>query len=249
MCAEEADVAGRKPSKHKQNKAKARQRAVRKKGAVARAGSAVSAQMGRAARWPLRECFVNEGWDDGHNLAQVLVARSVPGRVAFALFLVDLQCLGVKNCIVQPNASEREYADFLRARAHPEQQFVPCEPPLAAAIVRKGVDYAAELGFRPHPDYRLAAPLLEGLDPGEYLDEVPCGGSDGKPLYVAGPHDDVPRIMARLRRRLGDDGLHFVSPMGGSPSFARFAPDSPGPSEAGVLAAPSTPALVDPAEE
>ncbi len=212
----ETDVAQNKSNKRKQAKAMARARAIKKQTSAARVrtGGGIAAGMNRAARWPLRDCLVNECWDDERSLAQVLVVRGSPGRVALAHFLVDLQCLGVKNCIARPQMSEREYADFRRTIDSGEQTHVPCEPDLAAAIVQAGLDYAGALGFPPHPAFRLGAPLLNGLDPTLHKDPIACGGGDGKPLYIAGPNDDAPRILAQLRQRLGEGGFHFIAPAG-----------------------------------
>ncbi len=204
----------------KAKKAKAREQAKRREAALRRrsTGGGLAARMERAARWPLLECRVNEGWQDERFLAQVLVARRSGASIALAFFLVDLQCLGVKNCIARPELDRREYAEHLR-RFVEASPLAPCSPGLAAAIVRAGVDYAAGLGFRPHPDFRLARPLLEGLGPAADDEVVVCGGRDGKPLYVAGPHDDARRVLRHLDRRLGGDGYHFVAPLddGGGP--------------------------------
>ena len=208
----------------KQKKAKARERA-KKHQAVARRevrGGGLAAQMHRAARWPLLECRVSEGWQDERNLAHVLVARSAGASIALAFFLVDLQCLGVKDCIVRSELDRGEYADLV-SRFDDLSPLAPCSPGLAVAIVRAGVDYATGLGFRPHADFRVGKLLLEGLDPAD--EAVFCGGRDGKPLYVAGPYDKAPRILAQLRRRLGPGGFHFVAPLDGGDRGAIDAQD------------------------
>jgi hypothetical protein len=85
---------------------------------------------------------------------------------------------------------------------------------LAAKIVREAIAYARGLGFSPHPDYYDAAPLLAGADPDAEKKKIPLGSRDGKPLFVAGPYDDVPRIMAKLERAVGPNGFHFTAPFG-----------------------------------
>jgi len=197
----------------KQKKAKARERAKRHQTVARRqaTGGALAAQLRRVAGWPLLECRVSEGWQDEHNLAHVLVARSAGPSIGLAFFLVDLQCLGVKDCFVKLELDRGEYADFVHQFAG-MAPLVPCSPGLAAAIVRAGVDYAAGLGFEPHADFGLVKALLEGLGPATEGETVVCGGEDGNPLYIAGPYDNAGRVVAQLRRRLGEGGFHFLAP-------------------------------------
>ena len=83
---------------------------------------------------------------------------------------------------------------------------------LAAKIIREAIAYAKELGFRPDPDYRDAMPILGDADPDACDTPIPLG-KDGKPLFIAGPYDNVGRIMDKLTRKLGPDGFHFLAPI------------------------------------
>lgn len=210
-------MAQNKSKKRKQAKAKARSRTIQKRAGARRThlNQSVPAAMKRAAHWPVRECLVNERWQDPTSIAEVTVVRGAPGRAALARFLVDLQCLGVKDCNVHPPMSEEAYVDYRRSLdEHSSQPRVLCDPELGASIIQAGLDYAASLGFDPHPNYRLGALMLDGLDPSVHAGAVVCGGDDGKPLFIAGPYDNAGRIVAQLRARLGEDGFHFIAPAG-----------------------------------
>jgi hypothetical protein len=50
--------------------------------------------------------------------------------------------------------------------------------------------------------------LLAGLTP-ETVDEIPVG-LDGKPLFVNGPRDDVPMILAHVDRVAGRGNYHYM---------------------------------------
>jgi hypothetical protein len=195
----------------------ARRKAVRRvRAAAAPSGSRV-ALMRRAGALPLRECLVNGDWRDTR-LARIVIARDAgPGAVAFGVFLVDLGCLGVKSAWGHHEAVEAAYEGVLD-RVAVGDRLVHCAPALAARIIADGLAYAARLGFRPDPDYTWVRGILGDLDPAAAREEVPCGGENGRPLYIAGPYDDVPRIIAQLRRHVGDDGHDFVVPVG--PPFA-----------------------------
>jgi hypothetical protein len=85
---------------------------------------------------------------------------------------------------------------------------------LAAKIIREAIAYAGELGFKPHRDYRSAMLMLDDADPEACDESIPLG-KDGKPFFVAGPYDNVDRIMSKLTRKLGPDGFTYVVPIGG----------------------------------
>jgi hypothetical protein len=92
------------------------------------------------------------------------------------------------------------------------QPMVGAELDLIARIVREAIAYARSLGFSPHRDYHDAAPLLEGANPDACNLHVPLG-KDGMPFFVAGPYDNVGRIMAQLERKVGAGNFHFLTPL------------------------------------
>jgi len=157
--------------------------------------------------WPLFEVVVSSHWNDGDHLAEVTAARRSPlGQIALGVFLVDLQCLGVKNAIAHVFPALADYQMF-RCRQSPAG---PVELNLAAKIIREGVAYGAQFGFNPHPDYHQAKAVLAGADPEACSVPVPLGGPEGKPFFVAGPNDDVAAILDRLTATLGADGFHYL---------------------------------------
>jgi len=142
---------------------------------------------------------------------QIVVARRSPwGEVATGTFLVDLGCLGVKTGFASLFGSVREYERKLRERVLQNQTMVPADLNLVAKIIREGIAYASQLGFSPDPDYRDADILLCDADPQACDVEVPLGGKEGKPFFISGPFDDVPRIIAQLENKLGPDGFHYL---------------------------------------
>jgi hypothetical protein len=105
----------------------------------------------------------------------------------------------------------RELRDGMKAN----QDMIKADINLVAKIIREAIAYAGELGFKPHRDYRDAILVLGDADP-EVCDEpIPLGGKDGKPFFVAGPYDNVDRIMSKLTRKLGPDGFTYIVPIGG----------------------------------
>jgi hypothetical protein len=151
-------------------------------------------------------------WQKEGAITQILVARrSSSGQIAVGTFLVDLGCLGVKSAFGGlPTPREyRQLRDGMTAR----QAMIKADLNLVAKIVREALAYAKELGFKPDPDYRDAMPVLGDADPDACDVSIPLG-KDGKPFFIAGPRDNVDRIMAKLTRKLGTDGFHFLVPIG-----------------------------------
>ena len=175
-----------------------------------------------ASEWPLMECLLTKSWQEPGEIIQILVARRGPhGQVAAGTFLVDLGCLGVKDAFARLFESRHEYGQ-LRRQMQSHQHMTSADLNLVASILREGMAYADQFGFKPHRDYYKAKVVLGNADPDACDVPIPLG-MDGKPFYIAGPYDNAERIIAKLTRKLGPDGFHYVVPMGGDDIF--FADD------------------------
>jgi hypothetical protein len=174
-----------------------------------------------SARWPLLECLVTKSWQEPGEIVQIVVARRSPsGQVAAGVFLVDLGCLGVKNAFASLLDSALEYRQELRSRFAEQQTLVPADLNLVAKIIREGVAYASSLGFKPNRDYRDALLVLGPADPDACATPIPLGDGTGRPLFISGPYDNVPKIMRQLAKAVGEGNYEFTSPVESmSPDF------------------------------
>jgi len=75
---------------------------------------------------------------------------------------------------------------------------VVCDPIIAQSVLFHALDYAARLGFKPHPDF---IPAFFEPRPSELV-ETPLYNVP-RPLYVPGPDDDVTDILLRPTLKLG----------------------------------------------
>lgn len=175
----------------------------------------VKSTLRQAGQWPLLECLIHAGWRDTHQITQILVARQSPrGQVATGAFVVDLACLGVKNAFAALFPSARGYRREMRSGITDKQEMVTCDLNLAAKVIETAVDYAGSLGFKPNKDIKDAL-LVMGETHSENNDtEIPVGGEDGQPMFIAGPYDDVEQIMRKLDRKVGEGNYHFLTPIG-----------------------------------
>lgn len=169
-----------------------------------------------AEKWPVHEVLLSDGWDQQAALVTILIARRSPmsGKVAAGSFLVDLSCLGVKSAQVRLFKDPAEYRAGLRAHVQHIQPTSPADFDLAAKIIYTGLEYAANLGFKPDPVFAQAEHLLAGANPEANTTPVPTGGPEGKPYFVAGPNDDPQRIVNQLTRAVGAGNFDYIAGMG-----------------------------------
>jgi hypothetical protein len=189
---------------------KAKQKAERRELAQ-RGPQTLASRLERMAVAPILHCCVTDGlWETG--IGQVVVSRQLSnGNVAFAAFLLDVYCLGVKNAMADI-ASRAKYDLDLYAKLADRYTLLPISPESARKLVEGAVAYAHDLGFAPHADYH-AAKMIFGDISAEACAEEYRFGKDGKPFFISGPHDSPSRcneILHRLRGRCGEDGHHFL---------------------------------------
>lgn len=168
----------------------------------------------QSAAWPLHEVLLSKDWAAENAIITAVVARQSPrsGKIAAASFLVDLGCLGVKNAFVRICKSPEDYARRMRDPLFEGQRMFPADFNLVAKIIAEGYNYAQRLGFSSDPEFQQARLLLTGAQPEACKTEILVGGPGGKPIFVARPNDDIPRIMSLLARKLGPDGFYYMLP-------------------------------------
>jgi len=161
---------------------------------------------------PVQDCYVNPDWQESGKARIVVLRREEDGRLMAGVYLVDTWCLGVKDAFASADlTAERVEADLLR-RCYFDRPPVSIGLNTAKEIIFGAIAYAENLGFAPHPDFKLASRVL-GTDPWEPVHGYRFGGPDGKPFYVAGPDDDAGAIIRQLKAKLGPDGFQFIAPL------------------------------------
>ncbi|MCX7116419.1 MAG: hypothetical protein NTW94_00625 [Legionellales bacterium] len=162
------------------------------------------------SRWPLHECWIPvELWETG--IGHVIVSRkSSLGDIAVSMYLVDVHCLGIKDCFIKL-VSPSGYKDMLNHVIASTGQLEPVEASYASTLIHKAKDYAMQIGFKPHPDFTKTQWMLKNIP----IDETQqfIFGKDNKPFYVQGPNEsqaDVKRIMRTLQARLEQDKYDYI---------------------------------------
>ncbi|MCP5521722.1 MAG: hypothetical protein H7A46_09255 [Verrucomicrobiales bacterium] len=154
-------------------------------------------------------------------IGHVVVARfKLSGEAEIGVFLLDVHCLGVKDAFFT-RMEGYEYEHDMLDRLFPDGGRTQMSPACARKLVEDAVAYTRGLGLGPHADYRKACRVFGGIKAAE-CDETFTFGESGKPLYVQGPHDSpafAQRVISVLRAKLGDDGFHFIVPIGPMGAF------------------------------
>ena len=176
------------------------------------------------AKYPIHECLVPDSLF-ATGLGEVVVTRKLPtGEIAVSAFLLDVYCLGVKNAFFVTLGSS-EYEQNYRAslvNRDDSVNFEVSDPSCVKRLIEGAESYAANLGFKPHADYRRARGLLSGIDAATCTVEYEYG-KDGKPLYIPGPSEtpvQIKKIMNTLNDTRGDerrtDGIRDVQHLTGT---------------------------------
>lgn len=165
----------------------------------------------QAHKYPIEGSWVQPGWQS-LGIAVVAIARRQPDRaLVFGTYLVDLLCLGLKDTLFVANAPLAGFYESLKKRVYDGDPPDKISTELAHEIIYGGIEYAAQWGFRPHRDFRVSQHILDPPDTHDRTGQVKFG-RDGKPRYIAGPRDNVKRILEQLTRTVGEENFEFVSP-------------------------------------
>lgn len=196
----------------KRQKKVERRNAKQRKRQLARRGSDnLTVRFQRIAAAPLLHCRVAKNlFRDGIGMA-VFARKLADGSVAFATFLLDVYCLGVKDAnydIVPRAIYEERFEDGIFVD-HP---VVDYSPESFRKLVEDAVAYAQDLGLPPHRDYAKARLIFGDVDASASRDTFTFG-CEGKPFYVSGPFDSAEksrRIVETLVARCGEGNCDYV---------------------------------------
>jgi hypothetical protein len=159
--------------------------------------------------WPVHGCYEPEGlWEEG--LGNLVIARKAPtGELIVGSYLVDVFCLGVKDAFWR--AMSAEEFKSIKPKFEIRSPLRSISPERLAKIVTSAVEFAQRFGFPPHTDFRHVGLLLHGIDANACADEL-AFGKEGKPFYIQGPYESLPRAQA-IVKLVNAAGGHFVIPM------------------------------------
>lgn len=158
----------------------------------------------KSTEFPVYESYVSEGWQD-EGLAQIVIVRQLPNlKYLLGVYLADTFCLGLKDTFLQTHFKYNDVSDFL---SRFPSEMVECSFEDARSIVLSSIEYAKQLGFEPHKDWKLTRSFIEDT---RDFDRKFAFGKDGLPLYIQGPNDDSDKILKILNPLIVNGKAHVL---------------------------------------
>jgi hypothetical protein len=168
----------------------------------------------RARTFPVLECWISASWQkEDPGLVEILLARQQPdGNICFGVYLVDKYCLGLKNTFANAGFSRSRYQNEVRNKIFRETKPQACPVELAHQMIYASIEYAARFGFEPEKDFALSQYMLAPRGELEEPYQLTFG-KNGKPFFVAGPHDNAARILKQLEKTAGPGNYDYLVAM------------------------------------
>ena len=199
-----------KQKRLEQKRAKRKVAQKRQSQSSGQSGVASSYNLSAIPKAPIHECWMSDAIFESGMGPVVISRRLVNGDIAWGVFLLDVYCLGVKNCFLSIKP-EFEYDAFYE-KCESQYNIEKIHQTCARKIIDGAVEYANSLGFKPHKDYKRDKLIMGDSDtslcPSSYE-----YGKDGKPFYISGPDENRARqrsIMNQLDKVLGSDKFDFM---------------------------------------
>ncbi len=208
----------RDPRKHQKSlmKKRSKQKAASKHTSHRQASMSFSSQaiIRRARTFPILECWISANWQkEDPGLVEILLVRQQPGGdICFGVYLVDKYCLGLKNTFANAGFSLTRYQNEVRNTIFRETKPQACPVELAHQMIYASIEYAARFGFQPEKDFALSQYVLAPRGELEEPYQLTFG-KNGKPFFVAGPHDNAARILKQLEKTAGPGNYDYVVPL------------------------------------
>ncbi|MEQ1827588.1 MAG: hypothetical protein ABL921_16635 [Pirellula sp.] len=152
-----------------------------------------------AQRAPWSGCFLSSS--DG--MSCIFAVRQTRAGFAASVFLIDMYCLGVKNCFF--------IKDFDLATLREREDLRQVTPAYAVKLMHDGIAYARGIGFEPHPQTNFCSIIFGETNPTECADVFEFG-KDGVPFYTSGPDDtrEDQALVLQTLRKLGEGNYHYL---------------------------------------
>jgi hypothetical protein len=170
--------------------------------------------MAKARSLPIKACYIGKDYQE-KGITNALIIRQEPGgKFTMGFFLVDLFCLGIKDAHSLCHYSQDEVKEMLkRAFEESEMEQMEVDPVFFHNLVYGSIDYAEELGIKPHKDFALAEYILDPNMVDDGIDDIEFG-SEGRPLYVPGTLENPAKVLHALRKHAGAENVDIMMPDG-----------------------------------
>lgn len=160
-----------------------------------------------ARKLELYKCMCLSGQYDG--MKHIIVARKRRNdTILVGVYLIDLYCLGLKDTFFTELENDDEFNEKFISISYSELKYEDIEPNMAFNLIYGAIEYAEDLGFKPHKDFAVTEYILDDVETVDYIDIE--FGFEGKPFFIAGENDKAGLILAQLDKAVGSGNYHYV---------------------------------------
>lgn len=146
--------------------------------------------------------------DISTGIGHFVVARQRKnGTLVVGVYLLDLNCLGLKDTFFLEFEDIYELKKEILEINNGVVDYEEIEPNLFFNYVYGAIEYAEDLGFKPHKDFKITEYILDDAEEIEFVDIE--FGFNGRPLFVAGPYDNSNSLMAILDKNVGRENYDY----------------------------------------
>ncbi len=162
-----------------------------------------------ARQMPVEGAWVQQGWQE-QGVARVLLARSQPNdNILFGEYIVDYLCTGIKDSSYASNVNRETFFNEVIPRLYSGTPPLDIEGSLAHETIWGAVEYASELGFDPHRNFREASRILDPADTHPHSGAIEFG-YQGRPLYIPAAEDNQVGVIRRLIESVGLGNFYYL---------------------------------------
>lgn len=160
-----------------------------------------------ARKLPIKQTYITEDiFESG--LGHVIVLREKKnGEIVIGGYMVDVFACGVKDTFFNI-VDKDELLDFLMSFTKTGLKLEEHPPNYVFNLIYGAVEYAEDLGIKPHKEFALTSYILPDVDDIEF-EEIEFG-ENGKPLYIPGEHDNVNQILSILNKNVGKGNYNYI---------------------------------------
>lgn len=160
----------------------------------------------RARSLAIGECYFTPAIEETGEGIAIVSRKHTGGRVSYAVYLVDIWCVGVKDTYYRLRCEESDFEAFVE---HMGPQVEPMSYEEVHNWIYGAVAFADEAGIPPHKDFALTKYMLE-----EDTDDIPLidheFGKEGKYFLVAKNGLEASRYLPYLKKNIGEGNFDFL---------------------------------------
>ncbi len=187
-------------SKREQKLQKKREKDKKKRDQARKARAQKSGRNTRAAEWPLSESWISQNWhEQGAHVHAMLTRTHASGRMAAAVFEIDLAERGVLNAAVLTDAHPAEVQQQLARNSTDLSGMQVVEPELIMKMVREADLFGETNGHRQASDIGAGLALFPDVD----AKDCPHAILTGKVTETSGEQAKSGGIWSTIKRTVG----------------------------------------------